>query len=90
MNQKLSTWRFEAAQDKEGVIASLEEQSQELKAQLELLSTKLLASQQAVDTHSDRATELQLRDSLRRLVKFESLDKTISRKSFPSHFLSPL
>eukprot|EP00438_Fugacium_kawagutii_P021111 Skav213901 [mRNA] locus=scaffold1439:75331:87799:- [translate_table: standard] len=49
--------------DKEGVIASLEEQSAELKAQLELLSTKLLASQQAVDTHSDRATELQLRIS---------------------------
>jgi len=48
-------------QDKEGVITLLENDSKEAKAQVEVLSTKLLESQQAVESHSDRAAELQLR-----------------------------
>ena len=48
-------------QDKEAIIASLEEESKEAKAQVEVLSTQLLESQQAVDSHTDRAAELQLR-----------------------------
>ena len=47
--------------DKEGVITLLENDSKEAKAQVEVLSTKLLESQQAVESHSDRAAELQLR-----------------------------
>jgi len=49
--------------DKEGVITLLENDSKEAKAQVEVLSTKLLESQQAVESHSDRAAELQLRIS---------------------------
>ena len=44
---------------------SLENDSKEAKAQVELLSTKLLESQQVVDSHSDRAAELQIRHLVR-------------------------
>ena len=54
-------WFGACRQDKEGVITLLENDSKEAKAQVEVLSTKLLESQQAVESHSNRAAELQLR-----------------------------
>ena len=48
-------------QDKVDVITLLENDNKEAKAQVEVLSMKLLESQQAVESHSDRAAELQLR-----------------------------
>ena len=42
-------------------ISSLETDCKEMKAEVEVLSTKLLDSQQAADNHNERAKELQLR-----------------------------
>lgn len=39
----------------------MEKDCNEMKAEVEVLSTKLLDSQQAADNHNERAKELQLR-----------------------------